>query len=122
MNDRITGPHVNPLHVLSFLLVAGGIWLVLVSWRVAHQAKQTRWLPTSGPYAYVRHPQYMGFISILLGGVFRWPTIVTLVMFPVLVMLYRLLARRDERDAEDEFGDEYRRYAARTPAFIPRWR
>jgi protein-S-isoprenylcysteine O-methyltransferase Ste14 len=47
--------------------------------------------------------------------------LVTLVMFPILVTLYLLLARREEREAEAQFGDEYRRYAARTPAFFPRW-
>jgi protein-S-isoprenylcysteine O-methyltransferase Ste14 len=41
-------------------------------------------------------------------------------MFPILVTMYVLLAKREERDAEAEFGD-YRRYAAGTPAFFPRW-
>jgi protein-S-isoprenylcysteine O-methyltransferase Ste14 len=51
----------------------------------------------------------------------QWPTLVTLVMFPILVTMYVLLAKREERDAEAEFGDAYRRYAAGTPAFFPRW-
>jgi len=42
-------------------------------------------------------------------------------MFPVLVVVYIRLARREERDAVREFGEEYLQYAARTPAFIPRW-
>jgi protein-S-isoprenylcysteine O-methyltransferase Ste14 len=42
-------------------------------------------------------------------------------MFPILVTMYVLLAKREERDAEAKFGDEYRRYAAGTPAFFPRW-
>ena len=42
-------------------------------------------------------------------------------MFPILVIMSVLLAKREERDAEAEFGGEYRRYAAGTPAFFPRW-
>jgi protein-S-isoprenylcysteine O-methyltransferase Ste14 len=57
----------------------------------------------------------------MLGFLLQWPTLVTLVMFPILVTMYVLLAKREEREAEAEFGDEYRRYAARTPAFFPRW-
>jgi len=43
------------------------------------------------------------------------------VMFPVLVIMYVRLARREEREIMAEFGDEYARYAARTPAFVPRF-
>ena len=56
----------------------------------------------------------------MFGFLVQWPTLVTLVMFPILVTMYVLLARREERDAETQFGDDYRRYAARTPAFFPR--
>ena len=47
---------------------------------------------------------------------------VTLAMFPVLTYMYLRLARREEREVEDEFGDNYRRYAAATPAFFPHLR
>jgi len=40
----------------------------------------------------------------------------------VLTYMYVRLARREEREVAAEFGPEYQRYAARTPAFIPRWR
>jgi protein-S-isoprenylcysteine O-methyltransferase Ste14 len=56
----------------------------------------------------------------MTGFLFQWPTIVTLAMFPILVTMYIFLARREERDAIAGFGDEYRRYAVRVPAFIPR--
>jgi protein-S-isoprenylcysteine O-methyltransferase Ste14 len=59
-------------------------------------------------------------ILIMTGFLFQWPTLVTLAMFPILVTMYVLLARQEERDAIAGFGDEYRRYAARVPAFIPR--
>jgi methanethiol S-methyltransferase len=73
----------------------------------------------TGPYAYVRHPQYVGFILIMLGFLFQWPTLVTLVMFPILVTMYVKLARREETEVLEEFGLEYQRYTDTTPAFIP---
>jgi protein-S-isoprenylcysteine O-methyltransferase Ste14 len=77
-------------------------------------------LATTGPYAYVRHPQYVGFISIMFGFLMQWPTLVTLAMFPILVYMYARLARREEQEVLAEFGEEYRRYMQATPAFLPR--
>jgi protein-S-isoprenylcysteine O-methyltransferase Ste14 len=86
---------------------------------VLYAAQRQHRLATTGPYARVRHPQYVGFILIMTGFLFQWPTLVTLVMFPILVTMYILLAHREERDALAEFGEQYRRYLATTPAFFP---
>ena len=67
----------------------------------------------------MRHPQYTGFILIMTGFLFQWPTLVTLAMFPMLVFMYIHLARREERDACTEFENAYTRYEANTPAFFP---
>ena len=77
-------------------------------------------LATTGPYTYLRHPQYAGFMLIMFGFFLQWPTLLTLVMFPVLVVMYVRLARREEREVLKEFGETYARYAANTPAFFPR--
>jgi protein-S-isoprenylcysteine O-methyltransferase Ste14 len=58
----------------------------------------------------------------MFGFLFQWPTLITLIMFPILVTMYVQLARHEEREALAEFGEEYRRYMAATPGFLPRFR
>lgn len=71
-------------------------------------------------FARPRHSQYVAFATVMVGFLFQWPTLPTLLVFPPLLEMYRRLARREERDASAEFGDEYARYAAVTPGFAPR--
>ena len=112
-------PHFGPFHIASYVLIAGGFILLARSWGILYEAQRRRELATSGPYARVRHPQYLGFVLIMTGFLLQWPTLVTLVMFPILAWMYVRLARREERDALAKFGDEYFQYSRRTPAFFP---
>ena len=116
-----SNPHFGPFHILSTILIVLGFWLLASAWKVLYAAQRTHRLATTGPYAHVRHPQYIGFVLIMTGFLLQWPTIVTLAMFPVLVFMYWRLARREEEDAREAFGDAYRRYEENTPAFLPKF-
>jgi len=114
-------PHFNFLHVLSNILIVAGFILLAKAWRILLPAQRAHTLAMTGPYAWVRHPQYVAFIVIMAGFLMLWPTLLTLLMFPILVTMYVRLAKREEREASRDFGEEYSRYARTVPAFIPRF-
>lgn len=122
--ETLTGwkvnPHFGPFHIASNILVLLGFMLLASAWDVLYKAQRSTTLATTGPYARVRHPQYVGFVVIMAGFLLQWPTLVTLVMFPVLVAMYVHLAHREEQDSIAAFGDAYRQYMKNVPAFVPR--
>lgn len=111
-------PHFSVLHILSYGLIIGGLVLISTSWKVLYKAVKNNTLATKGPYGYIRHPQYVGFLMIILGFLMQWPTLPTLVMAPILIIMYLKLAQKEERNIIEIFPN-YQSYRKKTPAFIP---
>ncbi len=111
---------MTAIHIVSNALMFGGLAMIAVGWRQVHRAQGA--LVTDGLYRWVRHPQYSGLILITIGLLIQWPTLITALTWPVLLVMYIRLARREEAEMERQFGDAYRAYAAQVPRFIPRLR
>lgn len=99
------------LILASLALMAGGWWAI---WRAKGE------LATGGLYAWMRHPQYTGFILLIIAFLIQWPTIITLIMFPILLVMYHRLARQEEAELKTQFGERYATYRDRVPMFFPR--
>jgi protein-S-isoprenylcysteine O-methyltransferase Ste14 len=114
------------MYIGSALSLVGAL-LVIQGWKVIHRRYWSKeegkgTLVTDGIYAYIRHPQYTGFILITLGLLVHWATIPLLIMWPILMLLYYRLAKREEKDMEKEFGTPYVEYKKKTSMFFPsRW-
>jgi protein-S-isoprenylcysteine O-methyltransferase Ste14 len=116
----LTGdPHLSIFHLISNFFIFGGIAIIVLSWNVLHKSQKNHELATEGPYAYILHPQYTAFMLIMVGFLIQWPTIPTLIMFPILVLIYKKLAFKEEKDVTEEFGKQYSEYASNKPRFIP---
>ena len=115
-------PHFGPFHLLSTAFIGGGFWLLASAWPVLYRAQTSNSLAVDGPYAAVRHPQYAAFALIMFGFLLQWPTLITLALFPLMLIANVRLARNEEQAARAQFGAAYADYAKRTPAFWPQWR
>ncbi|MCG3209712.1 MAG: hypothetical protein FOGNACKC_03339 [Anaerolineae bacterium] len=105
--------------LVSSILFWSGILVIARGWRLIHQAKGG--LVTEGIYRYVRHPQYSGLFMIIIALLIQWPTIISVLMAPILFWSYARLARREEVEMALQFGQTYQVYQTQVPAFIPRW-
>ncbi len=97
-----------------------GLFIMGKGWKQIHETRGE--LVTTGIYGYVRHPQYSGLFLVTIGMLIQWPTIITLIMWPILTYAYYRLAMREEREVEEKFGAAYKVYRESVPAFIPKYK
>lgn len=105
------------LHPLSNVLIFTGLIVIAVGWRGIYNGSGE--LVTNGIYRFVRHPQYSGFALMIIGFLIQWPTIITMVMAPILLIMYAKLAKKEEKKMVELFGERYIEYCKQVPAFIP---
>ena len=75
-----------------------------------------------GLYRIIRHPQYAGLALAALGLAIMWPRFLTLALLGVMLFLYYILARDEERRMTNRFGEGYKSYMERTGMFWLRFR
>lgn len=107
--------------IIGFAFIIGGIILLFTGWYLIYTAQKKDELVTDGIYRFIRHPQYTGIFLALIGQLIHWPTILTLLIFPVIVVAYYHLARREEKVLTQRFGSEYEQYRKRVPMSFPRY-
>jgi len=112
-------PHFNILHIASYALIIGGLILLGKAWEVLYKARRQHGLAVSSVYKYIRHPQYLAFILIIIGFLLQWPTLITLIMAPILIWRYIRLAKTEEKEMHKKFGSAYKTYLRETPGYIP---
>jgi len=116
--DLFVSIYLSVVLPIANVIILTGMFFIVFGWSRIFKAKNA--LVTTGIYAHVRHPQYLGFLLLTLGINFLWTTFSTLILWPILALLYYRLAKEEEKDMEEKFGEEYREYKNTVPMFIPR--
>lgn len=104
--------------IVSTALLVLGFSLLSLGWKEVYRGEGQ--LVTSGLYTRIRHPQYLGLILIIIAFLIQWPTLLTLLLAPFLIIRYVLLAKEEDKELEEKFGEDFRHYEKRVPGFILR--
>jgi protein-S-isoprenylcysteine O-methyltransferase Ste14 len=100
---------------ISSIMILTGLALIVLGWKKIHKATG---LVKNGIYRYSRHPQYLGILLITSAFIIQWPTVLTVIMWPVLVTMYLRLAKKEEKEMEEKFGKEYLEYKEEAPMLL----
>lgn len=106
--------------MLSNLIIISAALLVYFGWRKVYYSPDK--LVTDGLYKFLRHPQYLGFLMITVALLIHWPTLITLLMWPVLLFTYVKLAKKEDQYLLEKYGKLFMDYKAKTSGFIPSFR
>jgi protein-S-isoprenylcysteine O-methyltransferase Ste14 len=107
--------------------LAGAVLLVrasvLLGRFMMHEAavRQDHALIESGPYRFVRHPVYAGYLALLLGSGIASVNVCLLLLWPLSLLGILIQAASEEQLLEARFGQDYERYVGRTGRLVPRF-
>jgi protein-S-isoprenylcysteine O-methyltransferase Ste14 len=108
------------LRILGSVFFVGGTLLFFVCAIQVYAGKLLKkGVASKGFYSLIRHPQYLGLGLTALGLVIIWPRFLTLTLFALMLFLYYLLAKNEERRMINRFGKSYIAYMERTGMFLP---
>ena len=115
---RFLGTDIAMTHAMIYatVLMTVGMALILVGWVTLYRRIDNEKLVTSGIYSVSRHPQYLGFLLIIIGWLVGWPTILTVIFSPILVIVYVRVARKEEKEMSNLEG--YGEYRERVPFLL----
>ncbi|PMU22970.1 MULTISPECIES: isoprenylcysteine carboxylmethyltransferase family protein [unclassified Pseudomonas] len=108
--------------MLGGVFIVVGLALLIRGWVQVYRTSLEGKLATQGVYGVVRHPQYTGIMLAVFGQIVHWPTVITLLLFPIIVLAYVRLAKREESALTERFGEEYQAYRQQVPMLFPRLR
>jgi len=108
---RVAGSVLFVVGMSAFLLCAIQVYVGRL-WRTG--------AATKGLYAVIRHPQYVSLAATAIGLAIMWPRFLTLVLLAVMLFLYYVLAKDEERRMFNRYGDSYGALVDRTGMFLPR--
>lgn len=100
---------------VSSIMILIGLALIVLGWKKIHKATG---LVKNSIYRYSRHPQYLGILLITSAFIVMWPTVLTVIMWPILIAMYIRLAKKEEKEMEEKFGKEYLEYKEEAPMLL----
>lgn len=111
-------PHT--LFPLGLIMIGSGLLLFLMSASQIYKGKITKkGLIKTGIYRKFRHPQYLALTICGLGFILTWGRLISFIAFFIMLWLYYLLAKGEEKNCRTLFGAEYDGYLATTYFLCP---
>jgi len=112
------GMYINIVLTLIGFVIIGNGWYNIYHKYWSKEDGEGK-IVKSGVYKYIRHPQYLGLFLLSTGMLIEWMTLALLLIYPVIIYMYYRLAKKEETDMIDEFGEQYTKYMKETKMFIP---
>jgi protein-S-isoprenylcysteine O-methyltransferase Ste14 len=117
-----------PVRVVGLAVGLAGaallVWAsVLLGRFLLHEAavREDHVLVAGGPYRFVRHPVYTGYLALLLGSGVASLNVCLLLLWPISLLGILIQAAAEEQLLTARFGQDYRRYVGRVGRLVPRF-
>lgn len=106
--------------LIGTIITILGLVIIIVGWVTLYKKMKDEELVTSGIYKYSRHPQYLGIILVSVGWFLHWPSLIVIIMLPILIYFYYDLTKKEEEEVMEDLDDpkKYKSYKKSTPRFI----